>query len=561
MNEGGSQTFYITPAAGHMISNVTVDGGGVGAVSSYTFVGVAAGHTISATFNNPSPSASAGPDQIVFEGTTVQLNGSASSDSPARAIATFAWSQTAGPAVVLSNTASPTPTFVAPGVASDSVLTFRLTITDDGGLVATDDVQVMVKDNGLTGFAPPAIPFRASNGLTAAVKSVSGGAIVGLSPVNPNTIADNTGRPTNLPYGLFNTVIKTNSVGGAAVITFGFSTPVSSNIGWFKHSLGAGWLDLSGQVVVSPDGTEAAVQLTDGGVEDADGVANGIIVDPSGPGNMDVPQVITLNVPAGTAAADYRIVAVPLLANQLLPADLLGPQIGAYDTTLMRIAVWNADTQAFVEYPGFNQSMVPGVAAWYLFRYGKSLRFEGFQTPTVQGPAAPGSAGFQQGYWFTLKPGWNMIGNPFNFGVNITNNFIVRQGVNEFYLNNVGNTITQQVFWTWSNTLVDYEAASALNIGGGGWIKNLTASDCELFVPAVEAAARELGVRLPRAVTDGLDKPPAPPGTLESGTTGGGGGGGGGGCFVQTVGRPWAGGIPLVFLALLPILAVLARRR
>jgi hypothetical protein len=55
---GGSQTFTITPDAGHAISAVTVDGAGVGAVASHSFTDVTANHTITAAFvptgNTPS---------------------------------------------------------------------------------------------------------------------------------------------------------------------------------------------------------------------------------------------------------------------------------------------------------------------------------------------------------------------------------------------------------------------------------------------------------------------------------------------------------------------------
>jgi len=50
VNFGGSQTFTITPATGYHVADVQVDGGSVGAVSTYTFSNVTAGHTISATF-------------------------------------------------------------------------------------------------------------------------------------------------------------------------------------------------------------------------------------------------------------------------------------------------------------------------------------------------------------------------------------------------------------------------------------------------------------------------------------------------------------------------------
>jgi PKD repeat protein len=50
VTSGGSQTFTITPSAGYTIASVTVDGANVGAVGTYTFTNILAGHTISAAF-------------------------------------------------------------------------------------------------------------------------------------------------------------------------------------------------------------------------------------------------------------------------------------------------------------------------------------------------------------------------------------------------------------------------------------------------------------------------------------------------------------------------------
>jgi len=51
VNHGQSQAFDISPDTGYAISDVLVDGNSVGAVSSYTFEGVASDHTIHAVFN------------------------------------------------------------------------------------------------------------------------------------------------------------------------------------------------------------------------------------------------------------------------------------------------------------------------------------------------------------------------------------------------------------------------------------------------------------------------------------------------------------------------------
>lgn len=83
----------------------------------------------------------AGPDRVVGEGEQVLLDGSAS-QSPDGALR-YTWTQLAGPAVSLSGATSAQPTFVAPSVTGDTVLTFRLTVTD-GYSSGTDTVSITV---------------------------------------------------------------------------------------------------------------------------------------------------------------------------------------------------------------------------------------------------------------------------------------------------------------------------------------------------------------------------------------------------------------------------------
>src|SRR3989442_14346835 len=87
---------------------------------------------------NQPPVANAGPDQTVSEGSSVGLNGAASSDPDGDTLS-HSWTQTAGPTVTLSNSNIATPTFTAPQIStSNSVLTFRLTVSDGKGGTATD---------------------------------------------------------------------------------------------------------------------------------------------------------------------------------------------------------------------------------------------------------------------------------------------------------------------------------------------------------------------------------------------------------------------------------------
>lgn len=94
---------------------------------------------------NQAPVADAGQNMVVTGASTVQLDGTGSSDPDGDALG-YSWTQTAGPAVALSDPAAAQPTFTAPDVSGDVVLVFELTV-DDGQLASeADSVQVMVQD-------------------------------------------------------------------------------------------------------------------------------------------------------------------------------------------------------------------------------------------------------------------------------------------------------------------------------------------------------------------------------------------------------------------------------
>ncbi len=95
--------------------------------------------------SNDAPTAEAGDPQTVAEGATVTLNGSGSTDPEGEAL-TYAWTQTSGETVTLSDTTAASPTFTAPEqLTEDAVLVFSLTVTDARSAAsAADTVTITV---------------------------------------------------------------------------------------------------------------------------------------------------------------------------------------------------------------------------------------------------------------------------------------------------------------------------------------------------------------------------------------------------------------------------------
>lgn len=99
------------------------------------------------------PVASAGTPLTAASGSVVTLAGSAIGTAPLA----FAWTQTAGPAVTLSDPAIAAPSFTAPEVTAPTVLSFRLTVTNAAGS-STASVDVIV--NGAAAPTVIHVPAR-----------------------------------------------------------------------------------------------------------------------------------------------------------------------------------------------------------------------------------------------------------------------------------------------------------------------------------------------------------------------------------------------------------------
>jgi hypothetical protein len=167
---------------------------------------------------NVAPTANAGPDQTVASASApVTLDGSSSSDPDAGQTITYAWTQTAGPAVTLSSTTAASPTFTAPTLPAndpDATLTFQLIVTDNLNLASVSDTVTITVVSG------PSV-------------ALSGGpaAITGTDPFN---VTATFTKPVTGFSSLANDVIATNGSvtaisGGPAIYTLTI-TPTGTGV-------------------------------------------------------------------------------------------------------------------------------------------------------------------------------------------------------------------------------------------------------------------------------------------------------------------------------------------
>ena len=110
-------------------------------------------------------------------------------------------------------------------------------------------------------------------------------------PADPNLNSAAEGKPNYFEFGLLSFKLLVTNPGDETTVTIYLSKPAFTEGNCFKYDPVDGlWLDYSGYTDFSPNRKEVYLTLKDGGFGDADGIENGIIVDPLAFGSESDPS-------------------------------------------------------------------------------------------------------------------------------------------------------------------------------------------------------------------------------------------------------------------------------
>jgi hypothetical protein len=124
-----------------------------------------------------------------------------------------------------------------------------------------------------------------------AENAVSIVSLAAQDPSDPQLDSQTEGKPSYFEFGLLDFKVLVNNPGDETVVTIYLSKPAFIEGNCFKYDpVNGTWLDYSDYTDFSPSREEVYLTLKDGGFGDADGIENGIIVDPLAFGSESDPS-------------------------------------------------------------------------------------------------------------------------------------------------------------------------------------------------------------------------------------------------------------------------------
>jgi len=169
------------------------------------------------------------------------------------------------------------------------------------------------------------------------------GSVTRIITVDQATMPDLNKPAVTFPYGMLSYDIQEIPVGSTVKIVFTFSSPMPTNTQYWKYDDVNGWQDITSLLSHNDGDNILELNITDGGLGDADGIANGIITDPGGPAIPATPA------PTPTPAAPTPN---PLIGTGSHGSSIITPTAPASPVSLPNIQIQNASLSAASVTPG-----------------------------------------------------------------------------------------------------------------------------------------------------------------------------------------------------------------
>jgi hypothetical protein len=181
-----------------------------------------------------------------------------------------------------------------------------------------------------------------------------------------------------------------------------------------------------------------------------------------------------------TTARRYRMFSIPAVLVDGLPTAVLTDDLGQPDSSLWRCGRWNNAAEAYREV-GLDSvdPFTPGRAYWLITAQPRRVTFSGATAFPLD----------SRGRAITLKPGWNQIGNPFAYEVQLADALIDDGSRIRSFEEAVANGLVE------ARPLHEYDGATyhadgtSLSPWTGYFVANLHDTDIDLVLPAREASA------------------------------------------------------------------------
>ncbi|MBN2282430.1 MAG: hypothetical protein JXO48_00910, partial [Deltaproteobacteria bacterium] len=473
---------------------------------------------VNVSYVNLPPIADAGPDQTVDANAEVFLDGSSSHD-PDGAIVSYHWEQTAGPSVLLSDIASATPVCTAPLYEDGAnVLTFTLTVTDDGGLLGQDTCTITIRYN-----RPPATPRLTSPEDGAALDT--------------RDLITLTAGPYDDPEGDAHVESRWSirridhpaceyEITSSTDLTQHTITGLCAGL---EYAWKVGYVDAgSGLVTWSNERTFFI-----------------------GPPTVDT----TVSVPSGAVSEDYRMVSFTVWPYDPEAASIFCTEP---DTAMLRFAAYDPLLEAYHEYGDPDLVIRPGSSYWLLARVG--------YTPSVHGITVSLNVDIDVPLQYNeaAANGWNMIGPPNSASYRWEDVQVLEYDAGGTVIQGptrIGdlpdeNTMIDTRLWRWESGAY-YADTTELEAHTGYWVKARTSNVWLRFPADAHMAENSItkfyvrqmmketakvvkawGLTPAVAVAEVSDTPPPPPGGLTGGSAYFSSKDGEGGCFITTTEAP-----------------------